>query len=227
MPKYGSGLVVVITGAAGYLGRVATRRFGELGWRVVGLDKAFEADDATMVTVDLRDRSAVVAAVQNAVAEHGRIDVLCNVAGAFAYGEPVHETSDETLDAMLDVNVRTLVNTVAAVAPYMIAAGTGKIVNVAAGAAFSGKPLMGSYIASKAAVIRLTESISQELRGAGINANCVCPSIIDTPVNRAALPGADTSKWVSPDALLDVMLFLSSSASDAVHGAAIPVGGVA
>ena len=85
---------------------------------------------------------------------------------------------------------------------------------------------MAPYIASKSAVIRLTESMAAELRDKGINVNCVLPSIIDTPANRRDMPKADHTKWVAPDALADVILFLSSQAARAVHGAAVPVVGL-
>src|SRR5581483_10726307 len=112
-------------------------------------------------------------------------DILCNVAGGFDMGPPVHQTPDELWERMLDINVRTVLNSVRAVVPGMIAARYGKIVNVGAAAALSGKPNMGAYTAAKSAVIRLTESMSAELRDKGINVNCVLPSIIDTPENRA------------------------------------------
>jgi NAD(P)-dependent dehydrogenase (short-subunit alcohol dehydrogenase family) len=107
----------------------------------------------------------------------------------------------------------------------MIAAGRGKIVNIGAVAALAGKANMGAYSASKSAVIRLTESMSAELRDKGINVNCVLPSIIDTPQNRADMPKADPLRWVGPDALAEVILFLASDAARAIHGAAIPVTG--
>jgi NAD(P)-dependent dehydrogenase (short-subunit alcohol dehydrogenase family) len=108
----------------------------------------------------------------------------------------------------------------------MLAAGGGRIVNVAAGAALRGGARMGAYAAAKSAVIRLTESMSAELKDRGINVNCVMPSIIDTPQNRAAMPDADASRWVAPEALAEVMLFLASDRARAIHGAAIPVTGL-
>jgi len=110
--------------------------------------------------------------------------------------------------------------------PHMLKAGGGKIVNIGAYSALSGKAEMSAYIASKSAVIRLTESMAAELRGHNINVNCVLPSIIDTPQNRAAMPKADPSKWVAPAALADVLMFLCSPAARAIHGAAIPVVGL-
>ena len=104
----------------------------------------------------------------------------------------------------------------------MILESGGKIVKIASGSARQGLANMGAYCASKDVVIRLTESMSAELRGQGINVNCVLPGTIDTPENRAAMPNADRSKWVPPEALADVILYLCSPAARAIHGAAIP-----
>jgi NAD(P)-dependent dehydrogenase (short-subunit alcohol dehydrogenase family) len=108
----------------------------------------------------------------------------------------------------------------------MLKAGHGRIVNVGANAALHGVAGMGAYCAAKSAVIRLTEAMSAELREQGINVNCVLPTIIDTPENRSAMPKADPRRWVAPADLAEVILFLSSDAARAVHGAAIPVTGL-
>jgi NAD(P)-dependent dehydrogenase (short-subunit alcohol dehydrogenase family) len=138
-------------------------------------------------------------------------------------GQPVHETPEETWELMLGLNAKSVINCARAVVPGMLAAGYGKIINVAALAGLSGKANMGPYSASKSAVIRLTESMSAELRDKGINVNCILPSIIDTPQNRADMPKADPRRWVAPEALAEVVLFLASDAARAIHGAAIPV----
>jgi len=138
----------------------------------------------------------------------------------------VHETSDRDWNFLLDINARTLLNTSRAVVPAMLKAGGGKIVNIGAFAAQKGAAEMGAYIASKSAVIRLTETMAAELREKNINVNCILPTIIDTPENRAAMPKADPQRWVAPQALADVILFLASDAARAVHGAALPVTGL-
>ena len=103
--------------------------------------------------------------------------------------------------------------------------GGGKIVNVGAFAAQKGVARMGAYVASKSSVIRLTESMAAELREKNINVNCVLPTIIDTPENRASMPDADPKRWVAPADLANVIVFLASDAARAIHGAAIPVTG--
>ena len=104
--------------------------------------------------------------------------------------------------------------------------GRGSIVNVGALSAQSGQPNMGAYVAAKSTVMRLTESLSGELRSQGVNVNAVLPSMIDTPTNRRDMPDADFSRWVDPADLAEVMCFLASDAARAVHGALVPVRGL-
>jgi NAD(P)-dependent dehydrogenase (short-subunit alcohol dehydrogenase family) len=223
---------VMLTGAAGHLGRAVARHFAARGAALVLVDvdrarlaAAHGDEHARMMfaPADLREASQASAAAQAALARFGRIDVLANIAGGFRMGEAVHETSDATWALMFDLNTRTLLNMCRAVVPAMLAAGGGRVVNVGAHGALRGGALMGAYAASKSSVIRLTESMSAELRESGINVNCVLPTIIDTPDNRAAMPDADPTRWVAPEALADVIGFLASDAARAVHGAAVPV----
>jgi len=225
----------LITGAAGNLGRAVGAAFGSAGASLVLLDREVKSLRAAygdkperflLLEVDLLNAGAVAKAVETALQRFPRIDVLCNIAGGFRMGQPVHETPRDTWELMLDLNAKSVINTARAVVPGMLAAGHGKIVNIAALAGLAGKANMGPYSASKSAVIRLTESMSAELRDKGINVNCILPSIIDTPQNRADMPGDDPRRWVSPEALADVMLFLASDQARAIHGAAIPVNGL-
>ncbi|MDH5538260.1 MAG: SDR family oxidoreductase [Rhizobacter sp.] len=227
--------VVMLTGAAGNLGRAVASAFGAVGERLVlvdlkseALSKAFgkETPNQMFGPADLMRQADVDGVVQAALQRFGRIDVLCNLAGGFRMGEAVHETSDESWAFLLDLNARTLLRTAHAVVPVMLAQGGGRIVNVGAASAGKGLAQMGAYVASKSVVSRLTESMSAELRGQGINVNCVLPSIIDTPENRKAMPDADPARWVTPEALADVIVFLASGAARAVHGASLPVTGL-
>ena len=226
---------VLITGAAGHLGRAVAEAFAAQGAKLVLLDRQLEqlqnasgsdTPDRLLIAADLLDPVQVDAAVVQAVERFQSIDVLCNVAGGFAMGEAVHETSDKTWDTLFDLNARTVLHTCRAVVPQMLKQGGGKIVNVGAFAAQKGAVQMGAYIASKAAVIRLTESMAAELREQHINVNCVLPTIIDTPDNRDAMPSADPAKWVATADLANVIVFLASDAARAVHGAAVPVTGL-
>jgi len=203
---------IIITGASGNLGRAVARAFA--ADKLVRLDRH--------AGVDLLDAKSVQAVVEKLE----RVDVLCNIAGGFRMGSPVHETSDKDWNFLMDLNARTVINTARAVVPLMLKAGGGKIVNIGAYAAQKGAAQMGAYIASKSAVIRLTETMAAELREKNINVNCVLPTIIDTPENRAAMPDADPRRWVAPEALADVIAFLCSDAARAIHGAAVPVAGL-
>jgi NAD(P)-dependent dehydrogenase (short-subunit alcohol dehydrogenase family) len=229
------GRTVMITGAGGNLGRAVAQAFARRGARLVLVDRtperllqAFPQRGAgdLLAPADLLDGGAVERAVQEALRQAGRIDVLCNLAGGFDMGKHVHETRDTDLSSLFDVNVRSLLNAVRAVVPAMLGAGAGKVINVGALSALRGSALMGSYCVSKDAVIRLTETMAAELRDRGINVNCVLPSIIDTPENRAAMSGADPARWVSAGALADIIVFLASNGARAIHGAAIPVAGL-
>ncbi|PPR21944.1 MAG: (-)-trans-carveol dehydrogenase [Alphaproteobacteria bacterium MarineAlpha10_Bin3] len=157
---------------------------------------------------------------------YGAVDALCAVAGEFDMGDAVHDTTDDQWNAMYNLNVRTLLNAVRAVAPAMKARKAGKIVAVGANAALKGIAQMGSYCAAKSAVMRISESMAGELREHSINVNCVLPSILDTPENRAAMPDADPALWVAPSDLASVIAFLCSVQARAIHGALIPVVGL-
>ena len=226
---------VIVTGAAGNLGKAVAKAFADLGANLVlvdlereSLQGAFgsESDHRLFTPANLLEMAQATGVAQAALARFGRIDVLCNIAGGFRMGETVHETSDENWDFLFDINTRTLLHAARAVVPHMLAAGGGKIVNVGAYAAQRGAARMGAYTASKATVIRMTEAMAGELREKNINVNCVLPTIIDTPENRAAMPKADPVKWVAPGDLANVIVFLASDAARAVHGAALPVTGL-
>jgi NAD(P)-dependent dehydrogenase (short-subunit alcohol dehydrogenase family) len=228
------GKVVLITGADGALGRAVTRAFAGRGanlaltdYRAEGLRESFaDLDDALLVGgIDVTDPAAVERLVEAVVERWGRIDVLVNIVGTWRGGQPVHETEIETWDFLMNLNARSAFLVSRAVVPHMIEAGTGKVVSVAAKTGLEGRANVAAYSASKSAVIRLTEAMSDELKDDGINVNCVLPSIIDTPPNREAMPKADYARWVAPEALADVIVFLSSDAARAIHGAAIPVYG--
>jgi len=229
--------VVLITGPAGNLGSAVVESFTAEGSSLILLDNHEDRlknlypqlenspDHLLISSVDLTDASKISSAVSKAVDHFGRIDILVHTAGGFRIGEKVHETTDKTWDVMMDLNVRTLLNISRAVVPLMLEKNSGKIISIGAKPALSGKARMGSYSAAKSAVLRLTESMAAELKSQGINVNCVLPGTIDTPENRKAMPDADTSRWVSPDSLANVILFLTSDASRDIHGAAIPVYG--
>lgn len=226
------GKVALITGAAGQLGQAVAARLGQQGAHLVLLDRqppatlAFEgAASVVACQADLLDPGQLPAAVRQAVAPWGRVDLLCHIAGGFRMGAAVHETPLEDWRRLMDLNATSLINIAQAVVPLMLGQTAGRIVTVGAAAALRSKAAMGAYCASKSSLIRLTEALSAELMEQNINVNCVLPSIIDTPDNRAAMPDADPARWVAPQALADVIAFLCSDMARAIHGAAIPVTG--
>jgi len=232
-----SNQVVVVTGAAGNLGQSVARAFFSAGACLVPVDRSpnrlaeifpeWTGSDQVLFAneVDLTQPEQVEGMVNMAMDRFGRIDVLANIAGGFGFGSPVHESSLDIWQHMMSINLHTALITSQAVARRMVEQGKGKIINVGARAGLQGGARMAAYSSSKAAIIRLTESMAAELKGNGINVNCVLPSTIDTPDNRRSMPKADPSKWVAPDALADVILFLASDAARAIQGAAIPVYG--
>ncbi len=224
-----TGRTVMVTGAAGALGRSVAEAFAAAGAALIVVDVAADrlgqvfGGSHRQVAVDITDAAAVAAAIGPLA---GDVDVLCNIAGGFAMGPPVHETPAAMWDDMLGRNAVSVVNMARAVVPAMQARGRGWIVNVSAMGALKAAPAMGAYAVAKSAVLRLTEAMAGELRERGINVNCVLPSIIDTPANRADMPGADPARWVSREALADVILFLASDRARAIHGAGVPVVGL-
>lgn len=225
---------VMVTGAAGSLGQAVAHAFAQQGARLVLIDLrarnipvAFRPGvESLHANADLRNEAEVVCAVNEGFERFGRIDVVCNLAGGFRMGEAVHETTRSTYDFLFDLNIHTVVNVARSVVPVMLKQGSGKIINVSAFAAQRGAALMGAYAAAKAAVARLTEAMSAELREHGINVNCVLPTILDTPENREAMPLADPTKWVALEDLANAIVFLGSDGAKAIHGASLPVSGL-
>ncbi len=233
-----SGQVAMMTGASGNLGCALAKAFRASGARLALVDRhedllrqAFpdlvDAPDCLLITcADLTDPAEVEAAMEQIIARFGRVDVFVNTVGGFRAGSPLHETPVSTFDLMVSLNAKSVFTTNRVVIPHMIRQMAGKIINLAARPGLQGQKNMAAYGAAKAAVIRLTESVSAEVKGMGINVNCVIPGTIDTPQNRQAMPDADASRWVTPDSLADVILFLASHAARDIHGAAIPVTGL-
>lgn len=219
--------IVAITGAAGALGRRTAEKLAADKWIVVGIDRAaLPPDDATDMDidgVDLTDEAAMAKAANRIQETFGRLDGLVNIAGGFNW-ETVSDGTVATWDRLYTMNVKTALVTTRAMLPLLRVQG-GAIVNVGAAAAVKAAMGMGAYAASKAGVARLTEALAEELKDAGIRVNAVLPSIIDTPANRADMPDADASRWVSPEALGGVIAFLLSPAAAPITGALIPVTG--
>jgi len=219
--------IVVVTGAAGSLGRAVAERLTGDGIAVAAVYRAdtrplppggsFAVDG-----VDLTSPDSTRAAFEEIVARAGAIRGLVNVAGGFAW-ETLEGGGIAIWDRLYETNLRTAVNACTAAIPHL---GPGAaIVSVGAAAANRAEVGNAAYAASKAGIVRLTESLAAELKDRGIRANAVLPTIIDTAPNRAAMPDADFGKWVTPTELAEVIAFLLSGRASAINGAAIPVAG--
>ncbi|MCY4419704.1 MAG: SDR family NAD(P)-dependent oxidoreductase [Gammaproteobacteria bacterium] len=229
-----NGQVAVVTGAAGSLGRTVAKQFHSAGAKLALVDICFDrsqkaswrhAQDVGLYETDLTDVNQVNHSVTQIRNRFKRIDILANVAGGFRMGPPVHETPVHDWDFMLNMNAKSVFLMCRAVIPHMLQRKTGRIVNVAARAAVEGKARMAPYCISKAAVITLTQSLAAEHKHNHINVNCILPGTIDTPQNRAAMPGSDFSNWVPTTELASEILHLCSKQSSGVTGAAVPVYG--
>ncbi|MDZ4717113.1 MAG: SDR family NAD(P)-dependent oxidoreductase [Roseiflexaceae bacterium] len=177
--------------------------------------------------VNLTDVAAVEQAYTAFAERLGGIDILVNCAGGFAGGTPVHKTSWDVWQQQLDMNLKTVVVSCQAAIPHMITRGSGAIVNVSSRTATQAGAHLSAYAAAKRAILQLTEALAAELREQNITANAILPSVIDTPTNRAGMPDADHSRWVTPGEIADVILFLCSPSARIISGAAIPVYGKA
>ncbi len=192
--------------------------------RPAGLLESCGPSSTALVGVDLTAPADAAAAVEAAQRHLGSLDVLINIAGAFRW-QTVTDGDPATWDLMFAINLKTAVNTSRAAVPFLRKSGTGRIVNIGANAATKAAAGMGAYAASKAGVHRLTESLAEELKTQGITVNAVLPSVLDTPANRADMPKADFSTWVTPAALAAVILFLASDEAQPITGALVPVVG--
>ena len=229
--------VVMVTGAAGNLGHAVALEFLNEGAKLILTDHKLNRLTALFPTISqdkhlLADSinsinsDQVSEIIQRAVNKFNRIDVLVNTIGGYRAGLPVHKVNYDEFNSMIDLNLKTAVLACQQVAPLMISAKNGKIINVGSRAGLKGAAGAAAYSISKAAVIRMTESLSAELRAYGVNVNCVLPGIIDTPQNRQAMPNAQFTNWVTPKSIARVIVFLASGDANDIHGASIPVYGL-
>lgn len=229
--------MVLVSGASGNLGAAVARTFAAAGAHLVLADRAAGrlpglypelAGSPRHLLLDAVDVTGPAGAqrwVDAALERFGRIDVLANTIGGYRAGQPTHETTLETWDFLFNLNARSAFVISRAVLPPMLAQGSGRIIHTAARAALAGTANHSAYNASKSVIVRLVESMAAETKQRGITVNCVLPGTIDTPQNRAEMPDADTGRWVTPEAIADVFIFLASDAARAITGAAVPVYG--
>ncbi|MDP3173824.1 MAG: SDR family NAD(P)-dependent oxidoreductase [Phenylobacterium sp.] len=225
---------LLVTGGFGVLGRAVSAAAVARGWRTALVDFSPEPPAGLAASlgdgaylkggVDLADPAAARAVVEDVAQRQGGLDVLVNVAGGFTW-TTLADGGVEPWGELHRLNLTTALNASAAAIPLLTQSTAGRIINVGANAAVKAAAGMGPYAASKAAIHRLTETLSEELKDQGVTVNAVLPSILDTPTNRADMPDADFTRWVTPDALAQVILFLASDEASAVTGALLPVTG--
>jgi NAD(P)-dependent dehydrogenase (short-subunit alcohol dehydrogenase family) len=212
------------------LGTFVTKTFLAAGANVVGVSRSIAASDFpdpkfVAMAAELSSGHAARRVADAVLQRFQRIDILVHLVGAFAGGAPVAETDDSTLERMLELNFRSAFHILRAVIPSMRAAGSGRLVAIGSRAAVETQPSIAAYSASKAALLSLILSVAKETKDRGITANVILPGTMDTLANRATDPKADFSKWVDPQQVANLALWLGSDVSAQVSGAAIPVYG--
>lgn len=230
-----SGQVALIAGGTGGLGRGVSIAFLEEGAAVAVTyrrQQEFEAlrSEAGSLaarleghSVDVTDDGAVHQFVAALLARHARLDALVNAVGGYAAGQKLWETEPKVFQQMLSLNFFSGYLLARSVVPVMLKQGRGAIVNVASMAAIDHAGSAAAYVASKAAAVAMIDSLAADLKGTGVRANSILPSIIDTEENRKAMPAADFAKWPKPAEIARVILFLCSDDAKLIQGAAIPV----
>lgn len=219
---------VVITGAAGALGRAVVQHFLEQGARLALVDhradrlaEVFPGLDNSqhlLLAGDVTSAADMTELASQALKAFGRIDALVHIAGGFEMGEATHALTRASWDRMMNLNAWSFVAVTQAVLPSMIEHGAGRIVAVTAKVAARGLPAMAAYIASKSALQRLVEAMAAEAAPHGVAINSVAPSVLDTPANRQAMPNANPAEWVSTAVAAQTIGFLASPAAAALHG---------
>ncbi len=231
------GKVVLLAGGTGGLGRAVTLAFLEEGAKVVvtyrkqeeldALKIAAGVDTAQLdgVAVDVTDEPAVRQLIEKIVGKYRRLDAMVNTVGGYAGGTKLWELETKVFEQMLALNLRSGYALSRAAVRAMLKEGHGAIVNVASKAAVDHAGGAAAYAASKSAAVALLDSLAEDLKGSGVRVNTILPSIIDTEVNRKAMPKADFTKWPKPEEIARVILFLCSDDAKVIRGAAIPVYG--
>jgi NAD(P)-dependent dehydrogenase (short-subunit alcohol dehydrogenase family) len=231
------GKIVLVAGGTGGLGRAVSLAFLNEGANVVvtyAHAKEFQALEGVAGVgglrlaghlVDVTDEAAVGKLVEGIMAEHGRLDAMVNTVGAYAGGVKLWELETKTFDQMLALNLRAGYALARAAIVPMLKEKGGAIVNVAAKAAFDHAAGASAYAASKAAALAMIDCLAADAKGTGVRVNSILPSIIDTAVNRMAMPNANFTVWPKPEEIAKVILFLCSDDAKVIHGAAIPVYG--
>jgi len=230
-----SNKIVVVTGGTGALGSSITNAFLRSNAQVVVTfvrereNSQLERDSklkAKLIKADLTNEEEVKKLVSNVLEQYNRIDILVNVVGGYIGGKPITDLEEKEWDLMMTLNLKTAFFISKHVTRHMLKFKYGKIIHIGSRNGLHSEGYDSAYSASKSGLIRLVESLAEETKKANINVNCILPSIIDTQANRKAMPNAEFDKWIKPEDLADVILFLSSDKAKTITGAAIPTFGI-
>jgi len=224
---------VLITGGTGALGSTLVKKFIDSGAITISSfvhDSGEKKPKSTnhkveLIKLDITKEEQILKTIPILVQKFGTIDILVNLVGGYLGGKPTMELGEIDWTTMMDLNLKSAFLISKYVIPIMKSGKGGNIVHISSRTGLKSEGYDSAYAASKAGLIRFVEATSQELKGDNINVNCILPTIIDTEANRRAMPDADFKKWLSKEDLANVILFLCSSASKVINGAAIPTYG--
>ena len=228
---------VLITGGTGILGSAVTKAYLAQG-DTVAVTYLFEEEvkrfkqdtpelskDVTFMFANVTVEAEVQKTITEFISKFGSLDVLVNIVGGFVGGIPTAELEEDRWDFMMNLNLKSVFLCCKTAIPQMTAQNYGKIINVSARAGLKGEAGLSAYCVSKGGVRTLTESLAAEVMDSGVNVNAIMPSIMDTPMNREAMPDEDHDRWVAPADVAKVICFLTSDDAAIINGAAIPVYG--
>jgi 3-oxoacyl-[acyl-carrier protein] reductase len=224
------GKVALVTGANGGLGSFVTRALLDAGATVIGLSRKIQQSEFnnpsfTALPAEISTANGAKSAVDSIVARFGTLDVVAHTVGGFAGGKSIAETDDATFQRMFEINLTSTFHILRAVLPVMRKTGNGRIIAIGSRAALEPGAGVGSYSASKAAMVSLIRTVAVENKDVGITANVILPGTMDTPANRQSMPGADFSKWVQPATVASLIIWLAGDSAKDVNGAVMPVYG--
>jgi NAD(P)-dependent dehydrogenase (short-subunit alcohol dehydrogenase family) len=229
-----SNKVVLITGGTGAFGRTLVKRFLDTGAKTIAsFRNETEAvklkrvnPQVEIIKLDISSEKEILKAIPILIRKFAKIDILVNTVGGYLGGKNVTQLGEGEWETMMNLNLKSAFLISKHVIPIMKSGNGGKIIHVSSKTGLKSDGYDSAYAASKAALIRFVESISLEFREDKISINCILPTTIDTEANRRAMPNADFSKWLSSEDLANVVLFLSSSDSKVINGAAVQTYGL-
>jgi NAD(P)-dependent dehydrogenase (short-subunit alcohol dehydrogenase family) len=231
------GKIAFVTGGTGALGRVVSEAFYTEGASLAithlhdkenaGPLQSLIADTARVMLIkaDVTNEEQVKSAFKAATAKFGTIDFLVNIVGGYMGKTTIGQLQLKEWDFMMDLNLKSAFLCTREALNIMSARGTGRIVNISAMSGLNPSAGRGAYGISKAAVATLTKIAAQEVKGTGITVNAVAPSILVTEANVRSSPGDDYSKWIKPEEIAELIVYLCSDAAPSINGDIIELKG--